>query len=104
MGAAVGVLIVAGVIAFFTAVNLRAGPRPARNNANPRGSSIPRPGSGFRPLLARIITAVIMAALAAVITAAATWAAVTRAAVASAARAAAVTTAEPLTGSASCST
>jgi len=34
MGAGVGVLIVAGVIALFTAMNLRAGRRTARNNAD----------------------------------------------------------------------
>lgn len=54
MGAGFGVLIVAGVIALFTAINLRAGRRSARNNADApwvidpqTGQPVPpHPGSG----------------------------------------------------------
>ena len=54
MGAVAGVLIVAGVIAFFTAVNMRAGRRPTRSSADApwvidpqTGQPVPpAPGSG----------------------------------------------------------
>ena len=49
MGAAVGVLILAGVIALFTAINLRAGRRTTRSSANAPWVVDPQTGQPVPP-------------------------------------------------------